>query len=245
MPAEAVSSGGALAPSFRFLAVLAISLTQYGCWEGTTRETLATILSIEGKASYSTDGGRTFVALDATRHPGKGDILQTDSNSQLSFALLPNCLLQLHPESSAQIVRISLTKDGNETGSDVLARLAEIKLQSGRLLVSHVWGEARASLTVATNNGHVSTPSNALFWVDCAEGKTRVTCATGWVEFRPSDAADSTRIPPGSIGQWPAANANVTAAETDPRGQDDLLKATEIEKKLRDLASRTRNILPR
>jgi len=220
-------------------------LAEGGCWEGTSRETLATILSIEGQASFSSDAGRTFVRLDASYHPGKGETLRTGPDSRLALALLPNCLLQLEGRTSAEIVRLALTKDGNETGNDMLARLAELKLHAGRILVSHTWGEARAGLTIATENGYVSTPSNALFWVEFADGKTRVTCVSGWVEFRPSDTPGSTRIPPGSIGQWPAADRDLTAADADPRGQADLEQAAELEQKLRDLAGRTRDVLPR
>jgi len=76
-------------------------------------------------------------------------------------------------------------------------------------------------------------------------GKTRVTCVSGWVEFRPSDSPASTRVPPGSIGQWPVKDANVTAADADPRGQEDLQQATELEQKLRELAGKKHNVLPR
>ena len=53
------------------------------------------------------------------------------------------------------------------------------------------------------------------------------------------------RVPPGSIGQWPSATENITAADADPRGQDALHQAAELELKLRDLAARKRNVLPR
>lgn len=231
--------------AFRLLALVLLAWVEGGCWEGATRETLATVLSVEGQASVSADGGHTFVALNSRHHPGKGEVLLTGAGSRLSLALLPNCLVRIEEGSSAEIVHIAVTKDGNETGGDMLARLAEVKLHRGRMLVSHVWGEARASLNIATENGEVSTPSNALFWLECTKGKTRVTCASGWVEFRRLGAPTSTRIPPGSIGQWPAGDGNLTQADADPRGQDDLQQATELEQKLGDLASRTRNVLPR
>ena len=216
-----------------------------GCWEGTTRETLATILSLDGSAEISSDGGRAFSPLRLSDTPGKGAILRTGSGSQISLALLPNCLVYLDSNTSAEIGRLALTKDGNETGNDMLARFAEIKLNNGRIFASHVWGEARAHFNVGTDGGNVSTPSNTSFWVEFTNGKTRVTCANGWVEFRSADASESHRIPPGSTGQWPSANGNITAAETDPNGQDDLQKAIELEQRLRDLMSRKRNILPR
>ena len=206
---------------------------------------LATVLSVEGSASISLDDGRNFSELRLAQNPGAHAVLRTATGSQISLALLPNCLVHLEENSSLQIVRLALTKDGNETGDDMQARLAEAKLIHGRIFVSHVWGETRARLSISTNNGEVSTPSNAAFWIECADGNTRVTCVSGWVEFHPSGAGKSTRVPPGSIGQWPSAAENITAADADPRGQDALQQAIELEQKLRDLAGRKRNVLPR
>ena len=245
MPAGAVSPEGAFTSTFRLVAVLIVALAGAGCWEGTSRDTLATILSLEGSATISLDGGHTFSELRATQNPGSHAIVRSASDSRLALALVPNCLAFLDRNGSLEIVRLSITKDGNETGDDMRARSAETKLISGRLFVSNLWGEAQARLVVATGNGEVSTPSNTSFWVESTDGKTRVTCVSGWVEFRPSDSPASTRIPPGSIGQWPAKDANVTAADADPRGQEDLQQATELEQKLRELAGKKHNVLPR
>jgi hypothetical protein len=245
LPGGVVSPAGARARTFRLIALLLVAIAEAGCWEGTNRDTLATILSLEGSATISLDGGRTFSALRAAQHPGSHAIVRSASDSRLALALVPNCLAFLDQNSSLEIVRLSMTKDGNETGDDMRARSAETKLINGRLFVSNVWGEAQARLVVSTGNGEVSTPSNTSFWVEFTDGKTRVTCVSGWVEFRPSDSPASTRVPPGSIGQWPAKDANVTAADADPRGQEELQHATELEQKLRDLSGKTRNVLPR
>ena len=234
-----------LASTFRVVAVIVIALADSGCWEGTSREVSATVLSLEGPASISVDGGRTFSELRLTQNLASHAVLRTSAGSNLSLALLPNCLVHLEPNSSLEIVRLALRKDGNETGDDMQERLAEAKLIDGRVLISHVWGETRARLAVSTGNGEVSTPSNAVFWIELANGTTRVTCATGWVEFRPIGADKATRVPPGSIGQWPSVNGNITAADADPRGQDAVQQAPGLDQKLRDLAAQKRNVLPR
>ena len=143
-----------------------------------------------------------------------------------------------------EIIRLALTKDGNETGLDMRGRFADIKLSRGRIFVSHSWGEALARFSLATPEGEVTTPSNALFIVESGEQKTRVTCASGWVEFRPSSAATATRIPPGSVGEWPSGTSNITNAEADPRAQEDLQQALEVEQMLRGLTASKRNALP-
>ena len=245
MPSAVDWRDGALASACRLLAILVVATAQSGCWEGVARETLSTVLAIDGPAQISSDGGRTFVELRPTGTPGKGEVLRTDSKSRLSLAVLPNCLVYLDRDTEIEIVRLNLVKDGNETGSDIRGRLAELRLIKGRIFVSHLWGEAPARLAIFTSDGEVSTPTNAAFWVEFAEAKTRVTCVSGWIEFRPAGAPDSTRIPPGSVGQWPSADATISTAEADSRGQDDVQKAIQLEQQMRALLSQKRNILPR
>jgi ferric-dicitrate binding protein FerR (iron transport regulator) len=144
-----------------------------------------------------------------------------------------------------EILRLALMKDGNETGGDMRGRFAEIRLSQGRIIVSHSWGEAFAQFTLATGEGEVTTPSNALFVIQSEQQKTRVTCVSGWVEFRPSGAAEATRIPPGSVGQWPGTASSLSKAEADPVAQEDLQEAIEAEQILRGLAAPKRNVLPR
>ena len=144
-----------------------------------------------------------------------------------------------------EIIRLALAKDGNETGSAMRGRFAEIKLSAGRIFVSHSWGEALARFSLATSEGEVSTPANALFIVQSDQQKTRVTCVSGWVEFKPPGAVTATRIPPGSVGEWPSQAANLSKAEADPVAQEDLQQAIEVEQMLRGLAAAKRNALPR
>ena len=119
-----------------------------------------------------------------------------------------------------------------------------MKLKAGRLIVSHAWGEARARLRISTPEGDAVTPSNALFYIETDAGKTRVTCATGWVEFQPSAGA-AVQIPPGSSGEWTSSESRMIAAETDARGQENLREAVETEEYLRAQLAQRSNLLPR
>jgi hypothetical protein len=203
------------------------------------------VLSVEGSAEISADGARTFSPLGTSQTAGKSAIVRTGPAGRISLALLPNCLIHLEPDTSIEIRRIALMKDGNETGSDIRARFAEVNLVRGRIFVSHVWGETRARLAVALANGEVSTPSNAAFWAEFVEEKTRITCVSGWIEFRPSASPASTRIRPGWIGQWPFAGDNLSPADADARGQEDIQRAMELEQQMRDLLNKRRDLLPR
>jgi hypothetical protein len=230
---------------FAFFALLSAAIVQCGCWEGTTRETLATVLSVEGGAEISADGGRTFSPLRSPQTAGRTAVLRTGPTDRVTVTLLPNCLIHLEPDAALEIGRIVLVKDGNETGADVRGRFAEVKLIRGRIFVSHEWGEAPARLSVSLAGGELSTPSNAAFWAELVEEKIRVTCVSGWIEFRPSTSQVPARIRPGWIGQWPSAGENPRPADTDPRGQEDLQRAVELEPQMRELLNKQRNVLPR
>ncbi|HEY8835109.1 MAG TPA: hypothetical protein VIM09_05950 [Chthoniobacterales bacterium] len=209
------------------------------------REVSSTVLFVDGQPSVDRGSREKPIPLTADFHPGRGDVLETPGASRVGLSLLPNLLVLLDRGARMEIIRLALTKDGNETGLDMRGRSAEIKLSQGRILVSHAWGEAQARFSLATSGGEVTTPSNALVVVQSEQQKTRVTCASGWVEFRPSGAANAIRVPPGSVGEWPSAGANITAAEADPVAQEDLQQAIEVEQMLRGLAAPKRNALPR
>jgi hypothetical protein len=203
------------------------------------------VLSVEGGAEVSADGARSFSPLGTSHTAGRSAVVRTGPGGRISLALLPNCLIHLEPDTSVEIRRIALTKDGNETGSDIRGRFAEVSLVRGRIFVSHVWGETRARLAVTLADGEVSTPSNAAFGAELVEEKTRITCVSGWIEFRPSATTTSTRIRPGWIGQWPFAGENLSPADADPRAQEDIQRAMDLEQQMRILLNKRRDLLPR
>jgi hypothetical protein len=136
-----------------------------------------------------------------------------------------------------EIIRVSVTKDGNETGDAMRGRYATVRLFGGRMFVSQTWGEASSGFTVVTPHGELVTTSNSLYCLEADEHKTRVTCVSGIIRFRPYDATAATSVRGGFLGEWPSSRPGPIAAETDARGQEDLLEAMEVEQKLRRLIS--------
>ena len=225
--------------------LLACTFVVVGCFEGTTREVLATVLFVDAQPTLTRAHNRGSIPLTPDVLPGKGDLLETAETSRAGLSLLPNLLVQLDPRGQIEIVRLAITKDGHETGAAMQARYAEVKLVRGRMFVSQVWGEAIAKLTVTTPHGTLVTTSNALFCVETDEHKSRVTCVTGSLTWQSRDAQGATPIPPSFVGEWPATNPDMVPAEVDARGQDGLQEALEVEQKLRSLSSQRRNVLPR
>ena len=171
-------------------------------------------------------------------HAGGGAIIQTSAASRAALEILPNILVQLDHDTRIEIVRIEVTKDGNETGNDMRARHAAVRLSAGRAFVSHVWGEASSGFTVVTPHGELVTNSNSLYCLESDEHKTRVTCVTGTVRFQPSDGSAAMAIRGGFLAEWPSPTPGVIAAETDARAQEDLQETLDAERNLRRLISK-------
>jgi FecR protein len=224
--------------------VLCLVATQSGCWEGTTRDVLATFLAVEGQGTSSSNARQKSAALAPGVHAGKGETIEIADSSRAAIALLPNLLVQLDDNAHVEILRLAITKDGNEI-APMQARYADVKIMRGRMFVSQSWGEAIAKFTVTTPHGELITTSNALFCVEPDEAKTRVTCVSGSVGWRRGEADAINRIAPGFVVELSGAASNKVAAEGDPRGQETLQEGLEIEEKLRSLISQNRYVLPR
>lgn len=229
----------------RVAAVTVLAGTLSGCWEGTTRGVLATVLAVEGSAAISSKVRERLVPLAPNARAGQGEIIELPGSARAAVSLLPNVLVQLDRNARLEIIRLAITKNGNETGASMQARSAEVRLIKGRMFVSQGWGEAIAKLSIITPQGELVTTSNALFCVESDEQKTRVTCVSGSVDFQVRKGEDATPIPPGFVWEGSSSGTALAAAETDARGQADLQEGLEVEEKLRALSSQNRLVLPR
>jgi hypothetical protein len=233
-----------LLPFSRVIVAATVAAALAGCWEGTTRNVSATVLFVEGPAVISSDIRGQPIPLAPGAHAGADKIIETPGSSRAALSLLPNLLVQLESNGRLEIVRLALTKDGNETGSSMQGRYADVKLINGRMFASHDWGEAIARFRVTTPHGELTTTSNSLFCVESDQQKTRVTCVSGTVEWRLGDSGTTTPIPPGFVGEWSGSTSNLVAAETDARAQETLQEGLDVEQKLRDLIAKDRYALP-
>lgn len=229
----------------RVVVVATVAANLCGCWEGTTRGVLATVLFVEGPAVIRPDLQGPLVPLTRRTHAGKGSSIETPDSARAAMALLPNLLVELDRNARLEILRLAITKDGNETGSAMQGRYADVELKKGRMIASHGWGEAIAKFKVITPHGELVTTSDALFCVESDENKTRVTCVSGSVGLQAREGETMTRIPPGFVGEWSASGSNMTAAESDAHGQETLQESLEVEEKLRGLIRQNRYLLPR
>ena len=227
------------------LAFFCLAIAQSGCWEGTTRDVVATVLAIEDPATSSSNIRGKAAPLASGVHLGTGATVEVGGSSRAAIALLPNLLVQLDRNARVEILRLAITKDGNESGAAMRARDAEIRMMRGRMFVSQSWGEAFAKFTLSTPHGELLTSANALFCVEADEQKTRVTCVSGSVGWKRREADGITRIAPGFVVELSSAEPGKVAADSDRQGQETLQEGLEVEEKLRFLISQNRYALPR
>jgi hypothetical protein len=228
----------------QFILAALIATLLSGCWEGTTRGVQATVLAVDGPAMMTHSRARSRLVVSGM-HPGVGDVLETTGPARAAVALLPNLLIQLDRGARLEIIRLAITKDGNETGAAMQGRTAEVRLGKGRMFASQLWGEARAKFSVMTSHGELVTTSNALFCLEAGEQRTRLTCVSGSVAFRTPGSDADTPVPPGFVGEWNGSGATLVTAETDARGQEDSQEGLEVEETLRALSAQNRFKMPR
>lgn len=218
---------------------------QSGCWEGTTCDVAAMVLAIEDPATSNSNVRGKSAPIVPGAHLGKGATIEVNGSSRAGIALLPNLLVQLDGNARLEILRLAITKDGNESGAAVLARQADVRMMRGRIFVSQSWGEAVAQFTLITPHGEITTTANSLFCVELEEDKARVTCVSGSLGWRRREGEATTRIAPGFVVELSEVASSKVAAEGDARGQETVQQSLEAEEKLRFLISQNRYALPR
>ena len=68
-------------------AVACVSLS--GCWQGMTREVLATVLSVRGEAAWAMEGRNDVRPITSQTKFGTGSIVRTFQDAQVDVTLLP------------------------------------------------------------------------------------------------------------------------------------------------------------
>jgi len=230
----------------RLLLLSSAGLLLLNCSGGTTRDVLATVLAVDGTCVAREFGAHKSDLLAPRATLPSGAVVSTGPGSRVALALLPNVRIELMEQSELQIVRLLLTKDGNETGNAMRDRQVEVRLLRGSAVVSQVLGDGgRSKVYVETPAGTLLGDYEALLRIEHADETTRALCVSGIVEFRPRGSQAAIPLPRGSAGEWCRGQSRIFLAETDARGQEDLQQALAADQNLRVLMSRFRYVLPR
>ena len=102
-------------------AVACVSLS--GCWQGMTREVLATVLSVRGEAAWAMEGRNDVRPITSQTKFGTGSIVRTFQDAQIDMTLVPGALARISSNSELKIEKLRLSKDGNETEDGMRSRV--------------------------------------------------------------------------------------------------------------------------
>jgi FecR protein len=210
-----------------------------GCWEGSSREVLATVLSTRGEVVYLSKGSTNTRPVNSETKVSVGSVLRTSSQAQLNLMLIPGALTQISGDSELKVEELKLTKDGNETGDAILARTARIELSRGGMVVLF---DGVANFTIETSHVTVTVLPSCLFRLDVDGTRTRLTCVRGKLYVSPK-SGQMVAVGAGHFQEWPSDQGSTSAAE-DRRGQIDTTAALQLGRELRALDDARRDRLP-
>lgn len=216
-----------------------------GCEKASQRTVQGLTLDIQGIVSIQPDRYSPESPLPPNAVLSVGSIIRTESGASASIALLPNALVELAETSKLEILALTIAKNGNETQDPMGDRFGHIKLWRGALFLSHERNDtARTEFRVTTSQGEVLIGATALCKLEAGNHHARLTNVSGQVTFQRSDNSASSQIPAGNVAEWNSGAASLVPAATDRLGQEDLVRALEVEQKLRTLRRTKRNVLP-
>jgi hypothetical protein len=210
-----------------------------GCWEGMSRQVVATILSLRGQIVYSSKEGGSFEPVSSETKLGAGSTLQTSTDGAMNIALIPGALTQISGDSELKIEELELTKDGNETGDAMRERIARLELRRGAVTVLF---EGFARFTIETKQCTITVLPSCLFRLDVDGSRTRLTCVRGKI-YAAQKPGQISAVEAGYVCEWPSDHNAVPAAD-DAQGQIDTTATLQTGRELRDLEAARRDHLP-
>ena len=215
-----------------------VGLWASGCSEGRTDAVLATVLAVDGTCTAREFGARESAPLVSGIALRPSTILTTGVKGHVALALLPNVRIELTQNSELKIIRLTLKKDGNETGRAMRDRHVEVKLLQGSVVIAQVLRDwAKSRVYVETSNGILVGDYESIFRIEHTDDITRAVCVRGIVEFHPNGSPVAVTLSPGTAGEWGHGQARIFPAETDSRAQLELEEAVAGEARLRKLRS--------
>jgi hypothetical protein len=221
----------------------AIGILLNGCIGGTSHDVCGIVLAANGSVTIAeehaparaVDPGSTFCA---------GTILRTSVTSSAQIACVASTRIQLSAETELELNRLTLRKDGNETGDEVDARQIRCRLPTGLVYVSHQrpWGSAE--LTIVTPHGTFTANSDCLVRMQVNSQAVRITSARGTSGFQPGDGQPAVEVKAGFICEWPSSQPEPVVAANDAAGQQEIAELFAAEERLNALATARRSAPP-
>lgn len=207
------------------------------CSVEVTRDAEAVVLEAEAGAALEKSGGSEPLQRDARVRVG--EVLSTSSNAQLAVSLLPGALAEIAGETHLRMDKLRVTKNGVRV-EEAMRREIHVTLLNGSLSGCVEFETEQSPVSVASPGGELSVLSPALFRVEAGGERTRVICARGSVQFRPSDGSAALTITGPAVREWPSPPGEAIPAAFDAAATKEIENLQELERKLLGLQSRSR-----
>jgi hypothetical protein len=215
-----------------------------GCWEGISRQVLATVLSVHGEVVYGLQERNDFRTIDPNTTLGVGSLVRTSDRAGLDIALFPGVLLRVAENSEFKIEKLTLVKDGDETQGGMLNRMARVQFNKGKINVYFEQPDgATGQFTIITERVTLSAKPGCIFQVQTDKFKTRLTCVLGEVYASRGDR-DAAVIKQGYFQEWPPERSTAAPASDDAQGQIETADALKAAQELRERPLPPRNRWP-
>ena len=215
-----------------------------GCWDGISRATAATVLSVKGRVVFGSGQRDDLVPITLKSRIHQGNMVRSSEGASLDLQLVPGALVRLTADSEITVEELKLIKDGNETADGMRNRSARIRMTRGRILLLFSKPDTSGShLAVLAHHVTVNPDSSCLFSVWSDGTSTRVTCARDKV-IAFSAAEAPVTIAAGYFQQWPAGGLKPLVAAETAAGQIDVRDSIEAGERLLEQAVRLQNRRP-
>jgi hypothetical protein len=224
-----------------FLPALGLLLT--GCIGGTSHDVCGLVLAVNGSVTIA-EAHAPARRVDSGSAFCPGSILRTSVTSSAQIACPESTRIQLSEETELELDRLTLRKDGNETGDEVEARQIHCRLPTGLIYLSHQrpWGSAE--LTIVTPHGTLTANSDCLIRVRVNNKTVRITSAGGTSTFQPADGQPAREVTAGFVCEWPSSEPAPVAAANDAAGQQEIAALFSAEERFNALTLARRSAPP-
>lgn len=223
----------------RFFFGLTFVFALAGCSEGTTRAICASVLATRGEVLQFEQASANARQIDSQTKLCTNSGIRTSSKGEVDLILVPGALTRLLGDSELKIEQLELTKDGNETGDAIRARVAEIRLQRGQLLVEF---EGFAKFSIETSQVTVAVLPSCLFRLEVDRSRTRLTCVRGVLYATPQGGQRVT-VKGGSFYEWPSEHGEMRVTR-DEKAEQDITDTLQASQELQKLAASRQDRLP-
>jgi len=204
------------------------------CYDGTTRNVQAIVLSVEGLAKLNHQS-KSPRSIATSSRLSVGDSIETGDQAQLQSLLLPGMSIALGPNSELQIEQLRMGKDGNAMVNPIRLRTARLQLIRGVVDATVETSDVpKVDLTIVTASGIIVARAGSLLRIEAAMQNTRILCIRGKLQLQAAHH-DTEMLDPGFFEDWPTSIGAPRPADSEAKAQGDLVEALENEHMLLSL----------